>query len=203
MNEKVLFVILEKYADWECAFLSTALQHGIGNSKPCYEVKTVSVTRAPLASDGGFVTVPDYDINSVPEDYAGVILVGGYSWIDVESKGLTEEAQKIVSLVDKTLKDGKMLGAICNGTVFLGMTGFLNNCSHTSNGLDNIISLAKEKYTGHDRYVEKQAVRDNNIVTANGTGYLEFARESLLALKAYPEKEIEEHYNFFKLGLCK
>lgn len=45
-----------------------------------------------------------------------------------------------------------------------------------------------------------QAVRDHNIITANGTAALEFAKEVLLALKDIPEEKITEWYNFHKLG---
>jgi len=43
-------------------------------------------------------------------------------------------------------------------------------------------------------------VRDGNLITANGTGYLEFTREVLTALDAYPADYIENNYQFFKLG---
>ena len=51
--------------------------------------------------------------------------------------------------------------------------------------------------------MEKQAVGDKNIVTANGTGYLEFTRELLLALKADTEEKIEAFYDFSKNGLVR
>ena len=46
----------------------------------------------------------------------------------------------------------------------------------------------------------KQAVCDKNIITANGTAPLEFAKEVLLALNTIPEQKITEWYNFHKLG---
>jgi hypothetical protein len=42
-----------------------------------------------------------------------------------------------------------------------------------------------------------------NIVTANGTGYLEFTRELLLALKADTQEKIEAFYDFSKNGLVR
>ena len=42
--------------------------------------------------------------------------------------------------------------------------------------------------------------RDKNIISANGTAALEFAREVLLALKAAPEDKITDWYNFHKQG---
>ena len=43
-------------------------------------------------------------------------------------------------------------------------------------------------------------MRDQNIVTANGTAALEFAKEALLALDAAPEPLIQEWFAFHKLG---
>ena len=42
---------------------------------------------------------------------------------------------------------------------------------------------------------------DGNIVTANGTGYLEFTRECLLWLHADTDEVIEASYQFNKHGL--
>ena len=57
------------------------------------------------------------------------------------------------------------------------------------------------RITGEEKYITPQAVRDNNnIITANGTASLEFTKEVLRALDISPEKDIEEWYNFYKLG---
>ena len=49
--------------------------------------------------------------------------------------------------------------------------------------------------------MNEQAVSDNHIVTANGTGYLEFAKELLLLLKNDTPEQIDMFYRFNKLGL--
>ena len=193
MKDKVLFIILEQYADWEYSFLASALQGRIQDKTSPYEVKTVSINVNPIKSIGGFTTVPDYGINDVPSEFAGIILVGGLSW-------RTEEAKGIVPLVKKAYADGKIVGAICDATVFLGMNGLLNEKKHTSNTRDDLISAAQGNYSGHEKYLNEQAVRDGNLITANGTAYLEFAREALIALNAYPVDYIEKNYQFFKLG---
>jgi len=46
-------------------------------------------------------------------------------------------------------------------------------------------------------------VRDGNVVTANGTGQLEFTCECLLALAADTPEAIEASYKFNKEGFCK
>ena len=193
MKEKVLFIILEQYADWEYSFLACALQGSIQDKTSAYEVKTLSLSRNPVKSIGAFTTIPDYDIENVPPDYAGVILIGGLSW-------RTEEAKKLAPLVQKAYSDGKVVAAICDATVYLGMNGFLNDKKHTSNSLEDLINGAQANYTNKENYQNEQAVRDGKLITSNVTGYLEFTREVLYALGAYPANYIEDNYRFFKLG---
>ena len=121
----------------------------------------------------------------MPEDYAGLILIGGMRWF-------SPEAELIVPLVKKALKDKKLVAGICNASVFLGMHGFLNEVKHTSNTLDYLKQYAGDQYTGESNYMNKQAVREGNIVTANGIGQLEFCREVLYALEADTAEAIEE-----------
>ena len=193
MKEQVLFIILEPYADWEYAFLASALQSGIHDQASPYEVKTLSLSRNPIKSIGGFTTVPDYALEAIPSDYAGIILIGGMSW-------RTEEAKKIAPLVKKASVDGKVVGAICDATVFLAAHGLLNEIKHTGNNRDDLVAAAQGNYTGQDNYLDEPAVRDGHLITANGTGYLEFTREVLTALNAYSAEYIENNYQFFKLG---
>ncbi|MBS6314518.1 MAG: type 1 glutamine amidotransferase family protein [Oscillospiraceae bacterium] len=188
--KKIMFVILEQYADWEAAYLSSAI-YMLGQDK--FEVKTVSLTKDIVTSIGGFRTVPDYDIHSVPEDYEAVILIGGMTWRN-------ENAQQVKMLVEKCVENGKVLGGICDASAFLGTVGVLNNVNHTSNDLNDLKQWAGSAYTGEEKYIKKQTVCDKNIVTANGTAALEFAREVMLTLKIAEENKIIEWYNFHKLG---
>ena len=193
MKKQVLFVILDHYADWECSFLAAALLGGIGNKTSHFEVKTLSLSRNPVKSIGGFTTLPDYGIDDFPADFAGLVLVGGLSW-------RTEEAKQLVPLVKRALLDRKTVGAICDATVFLGVNGLLNDKCHTSNTLEDLKYAAKENYTNSENFLHAQAARDGNLVTANGTAYLEFAKELMLALNAYPNAYVESNYQFFKQG---
>ena len=78
MKKEVLFVLLDEYADWEGAFLSTSLNFGVmpGSDKK-YIPKTVAPTEKEVCSIGGFRTIPDYSFRNLPEDYAALILIGG------------------------------------------------------------------------------------------------------------------------------
>lgn len=190
MKKTMLFVILDKYSEWESAYLSSFL---LALGQDSFSVKTVSLTKDKVKSLGGFTTLPDYDIKSAPIDFEALILVGGMSW-------RTKESQEVKFLVDIALKNKKVLAGICDASVFLGKIGILNNIHHTSNDLNDLKQYAKEMYTGEAKYLKEEAVCDNNIITANGTASLEFAREVLLALKVAPESTLFEWYNFYKRG---
>ncbi|MEE0776718.1 MAG: type 1 glutamine amidotransferase family protein [Bacillota bacterium] len=190
MAKIVLFVLLDQYADWEAAYLSSAI-HMLGQGN--FETKTVSLTKENVCSIGGFRMLPDYDIYTVPTEYEALILVGGMTWRN-------KNARQLRPLVEKCLNDGKVLGGICDASAFLGTIGVLNHGKHTSNDLKDLKQWAGDSYAGEDNYIMDQAVSDKNIITANGTAALEFAREVLLALEVASEENIMEWYHFHKLG---
>ena len=142
---------------------------------------------------GGFRVLPDYDIASVPKDYEALILIGGMTWRD-------GNAQQVKTLVEECCQKGKVLGGICDASAFLGTAGILNDVLHTSNDMNDLKQWAGSVYTGETKYIAKQAVRDKNIITANGTAPMEFAKELLLALNVASEEKVSEWYNFHKLG---
>lgn len=193
MKKQVLFVVLDEFADYEYPFLASALQGKILEKTSPYEVKTLSLGKNPVKSIGGFTVIPDYCVEDCPDDYAGLILIGGNTW-------RTEEAKGILPLLKQAISSGRVVGAICDATVFLGMNGLLNEKKHTSNTLESLIEGAQKNYSGQNAYQNEQAVRDGNLITANGTAALEFTREVLTALNAYPADIIESNYQFFKLG---
>ncbi|MDL2206884.1 glutamine amidotransferase [Eubacteriales bacterium OttesenSCG-928-N13] len=193
MKKQVLFVVLDQFADYEYPFLATALQGRILDKTSEYEVKTLSISKAPIKSMGGFTVLPDYGVEDYPADYAALVLIGGNSW-------RTDEAKQIAPLLKTAYSAGKVVAAICDATVFLGMNGLLNERKHTSNTLENLMEGAGDNYTGKDNYINQQAVRDGNLITANGTAYLEFTTEVLTALEAYPADYIENNHQFYKLG---
>ena len=64
MKQKVIFILLNEYTDWEGAFLSTALHVGVvPGSEIKYEVCTVAPTLDAVRSIGGLRTLPDYSFN--------------------------------------------------------------------------------------------------------------------------------------------
>lgn len=197
MKQEVLFLLLNEYADWESAYLAATLNGGVmPGSEVIYTTKVVAPTLEAVCSIGGFRTLPDYSFQTMPKDYAALILIGGMQWD-------SPEAEQVVPLVEDALKRGKIVGAICNGASFMAKHGFLNNVKHTGNTIQQLKLWGGENYTNEAGYEEKQAASDKKIVTANGTGQLEFCRELLLLLEADTPERIDATYDFYKNGLVR
>lgn len=189
--KEILFVLLREFAEWEASPLAAAINRHRG-----FCVKSVSLSTAPVRSIGGFSVNPDYDVaQALTRDFAGLLLIGGDAW-------RTSEARQVTPLVERAMEKRVLLGAICDASVYLGSLGLLNHIAHTSNQLEDLEAYAGSAYTGKSLYRFQQAVRCGNIVTANGTAGLEFAKEVLLGLGVMAEPEAEQWYRFYKLGYC-
>lgn len=199
MKNEVLFLLLNDYADHEPVFLSTAISCDERDIKknPKYVNKVVAPTLDIIRSCGGFHTVPDYSFETMPDDYAALILIGGYGWLD------DKETEKVVPVVRNAVDKGIVVGAICNAASFLAKNGFLNNVRHTGNGLEQLKLWGGANYTNEMGYLNEQAFSDHRIVTANGSGALEFAKELLLLLEVDSFEKIEMFYRFNKEGFVK
>lgn len=199
MKKTVLMVLTPLFADWEAAFVAPALNDSVHGKDSPYAVKTVGLTGEPVRSIGGLTVLTDHSLADAPEEYTAVLLIGGMSWCTAERRQ-TEISRQVVPLVQAAMDRKAVVGAICDATTFLGANGWLNEVAHTSNTLDDLRQVAGDNYRNAEGYVEQQSVRGGNVVTANGTGYMEFTRDVLLSLGAYPREDIEKHYDFYKVG---
>ena len=196
--KEILYVLLDNYAEHEIAFLPEAVRTDeMGfRMNPKYENKIVALTMEPVKSIGGVRTLPDYTFETMPTDYAALVLIGGYGW-------LTPEADQVLPYVKDALSQGKIVGVICNAVSWMAKQGLLNNIKHTGNGIDQLKMWGGNNYTNEAGYVNEQAVTDGRIVTANGSGYLEFTRELLKLLENDTPEMINGWYTFMSVGLAK
>lgn len=197
MSNKILYIVLPEYADHEIAYLSQAInvdQYAL-KEHPKYINRIVAPTAEPVKSIGGFHIIPDYTFETMPQDYAALVLIGGMGWT-------TPAADAVGPIVSRAVAEGRIVGAICNGASFMAKCGLLNNVRHTGNGLGQLKMWGGKHYTNAAGYINRQAVSDGGIVTANGSATLEFAREMLLLLQADTPEAIEMFYHFNKDGFC-
>ncbi|GIO27400.1 DJ-1/PfpI family protein [Ornithinibacillus bavariensis] len=187
-KKEILIVVLEEFADWEIAYVAAFL-----NETDKYITKIVGISEGVIKSIGGLNVLPDYTVENIPEVFHSLILIGGNSW----RKPLSNN---VIPIMEKAFAMDIPVGAICDATVFMGANGWLNDIKHTSNDLNDLKAYAKDTYSNEGNYVFEQAVRDRKIVTANGTASLEFAKEMLELLEAYPKEQINQLYLYHKLG---
>ncbi|OOM78588.1 type 1 glutamine amidotransferase family protein [Clostridium sp. BL-8] len=189
MKKEILVFIFDGYADWESAYICSELNSPEGD----YIVKTISVDKEPKFSMGGFRIIPDYSVTDYPQNFAMLLLNGGYAWMEQKNNA-------IKPVVEYAVQNHILVAAICNAANFMAENGYLNNIRHSGNTLEYMKSQTPH-YNGDSNFVERQAVCDSDIITANGTASLEFAREIMLYLNVKPAEKIDEWYKFNKLGL--
>ena len=197
MSNEILYVLLPDFASHEMVYLMEAISSDDTQLKanPKYVNKIVAPTMESVTAIGGFRVLPDYSFENMPEDFAALVLIGGYGW-------LTPAADNVIPIVRKALDNGRIVGAICNGASFMAKHGFLNGVKHTGNGIEQLRLWGAANYTNSEDYIHEQSVSDGNIVTANGSGVLEFTKELLLLLENDTPERIEMYYQFNKLGFC-
>lgn len=191
MKKEVLVFLLSDFADWEASYVAAEINNKSANNPYC--IKKVSITGEMVTSMGGFKVMPDYALNDIPKEVAAFILVGGTGW-------RSDLSHQVVPTVKHLISEGIPLAAICDATVFMAKNGFLNTGRHTSNDLDDLLEYAQDAYTNRENYIEEPAVMDGNIITANGSSPLEFAKLILTKLSVYTDAQIKEWYDFNKLG---
>ena len=196
--KEILYILLDNYAEHEIGFMPSAVStDGICFRKePKYINKIVAPTMEPVKSLGGMRTLPDYSFETMPEDYAALVLIGGFGWMN-------SEAERVLPIVKDALSKGVVVGAICNAASWMAKQGLLNNIKHTGNGIDQLKLWGGNNYTNEAGYVNEQAVADGRIVTANGSGYLEFTHELLKLLENDTPEMINRWYTFMSVGLVK
>lgn len=197
MSNEILYILLPDYAAHESIYLSQAIASDEFALKknPKYVNKIVAPTLDPVKSIGGFHTLPDYSFETIPDDYAALVMIGGFGWA-------TPIADMVIPIIKNSMERGKIIGAICNAASFMAKLGFLNAVKHTGNGLEQLKLWGGSNYTNPNGYIHAQAVCDRNIVTANGSATLEFAKELLLLLENDTPERIDMYYQFNKQGFC-
>ena len=197
MSNEILYVLLPDYAAHELVYLAQAVasdEYAL-KENPKYVNRIVAPTMEPVKSIGGYRTLPDYSFETMPDDYAALVLIGGFGWT-------APVAEQVVPIVRQAVENEKVVGAICNGASFMTKCGLLNNVRHTGNGVEQLKLWGGDNYTNAQGYIHDQAVSDKGIVTANGSAALEFARELLLLLENDSPERIEMYYQFNRQGFC-
>lgn len=133
------------------------------SARQALEKRGVKVVVASTVKEGaqgseGSAVNPDLLINAVkPEDYAGVVLIGGHGasqyWHDVKAHDIIRSHEKA----------GKLIAAIDRAPVTLGIAGVLRNKRVTGH-----ISIFEKLINAGGNYTGAKVERDGNILTGEG-----------------------------------
>ena len=195
--KNIVFVILDEFADWETAFLSSALNDK--NITKNYTTNFASIDKNLKKSMGNLKVLPDLTLKEIDEnDVDGLVLIGGRTW----RSQIEETNTKIVELVKKFKNNpNKVVGAICDAAYFLATNGLLNDRKHTVNSFDEIKD--NSNYTNSKNFVEMESVIDGNLVTAKGDSPVHFAKNVMMALGDIPEKNVNLFFDIYTIGFVK
>jgi len=188
----VHMAVYDTLADWEVGFATAHINKPSWQRQPGrYAVVTVGESPEPATTMGGLRIAPDMSLADLrPEDSAMLILAGADTWL--EDGGNADFAGK----AREFLEAGVPVAAICGATVGLAAEGLLDDRRHTSNAAE---FLAATGYGGAERYVDKPAVTDGELITASATAPVEFAREVLARLDIYEPPVLAAWYKLYGL----
>ncbi|WP_079478941.1 type 1 glutamine amidotransferase family protein [Halobacillus salinus] len=191
--KNVLVLIKDGFADWEASYVTAELNKpGTG-----YQVKTIATDQSQKTSMGGLNVVPDYSLQDFRYElpFEMLIIPGGTEWKE-------ERNQQIEKLIAFCFSNEIPVAAICDATTYLGKHGFLDHHKHTANSLP-YLKEAAPNYQGEERYIDAQSVSDGSLITANGSGAVEFSRDILEKLKVLEGEDLRQWYDLFKVGFVK
>ena len=93
-----------------------------------------------MKSIGGFRTVPDYSFDTMPGDYAALVLVGGFGWS-------TPVAELVVPIVRDAIEKGQDCRRNLQWSLIPGKAWISNTVKHTGNGPDQLRLWGGDSYT--------------------------------------------------------
>lgn len=187
--------VLETLADWELGYVTSELHSGrfFKKDAACVSLKTVSYSKEPIHTMGGLTIIPDCLIDDVVVSETSVLLLpGADTWNDPKHDAIIKKAGEFLSI-------GATVGAICGATTALANFGLLDNRRHTSNG-QGFLEMFSHTYKGQSFYIDEPSVADNNLITANPTGSLLWARQIIERLGVFQSDTLEFWYEYFSTG---
>lgn len=191
----VYVYVLETLADWELGYITSELHSGRFFKKDAERVslKTVSYSKEPIHTMGGLTVIPDCLINDIVVSETSVLLLpGADTWNDPRHGAIIKKAGEFLSI-------GATVGAICGATTALANYGLLDNRRHTSNG-QGFLEMFCPAYKGQNFYIDEPSVADNNLITANPTASLLWAKQILERLDVFQANTLEFWYEYFSTG---
>ncbi|MBL4932156.1 DJ-1/PfpI family protein [Clostridium paridis] len=166
---KILVFIFDGMTDYEITFITHLLNSDAGK-----EIITISYTDEIIKAKSGFVYKPHKLVKDVlNEDVDGLIIPGGW---------YGETKPELMDLIEKLNSKHRLISAICGaGTVYLAKSGILQNAKYTTPVVEwtekHAEVFGEKDPFPRNNFVSERVVRDKNIITAQGTAFVDFAVE--------------------------
>lgn len=188
MRKPVYMMVFNGLADWEPALALCEL-----NKTGKFKTVTVGFNSSSITTMGGIKITPNTTLDKVDIKRAALFIIpGGQRWETV-----TEPA--LIDLLHKLHSYNVPIGAICAGTLVVARAGLTREIYHTSNELDYLKLLVPD-YRDDLYYRNELAICDNNVITASGVGFVEFAYEIIKLIGIYSPEDAQLWFGLFKYG---
>ncbi len=165
------------------------------NLEDDFQVTYIGYEKTPIKSLGGISVKLDKTVEEITstKDIEGIIIPGGVKRI------LKPELEL---LIKKLHEEKKLIAAICAGPEFLAKSGILDRRKYTTTvPPDEYVEKKEEDPFPRETYVETRMVRDENIITAKGSAFVDFALEiwDFLNLYEYENERDESRIMFIPI----
>jgi putative intracellular protease/amidase len=183
---KVLCFVSDDMADFE---VTLALQ--LLRNKSDREVVPVGYELSPVVSQAGFTHLPNQTLAQALDlpDIEALILPGG---------PIRPQRRELSELICKLDAEKKLLAAICFGPQYLGRAGVLDSHRFTTSCSESTIrSLQVPDPYPRNNFVDQRVVIDENVITAKGGAFVDFAFAICEYLGVYTGRA-EEKERFYR-----
>lgn len=183
---KIVVFIFEGMTDYEVTFAMHLLSADAGK-----DILTVSYAIDDIKGRSGFVYKPDKALSDIDYKEVDALIISG-GW-------LNDIRQELLALIRVLKLRGKLLAGICGaGTVCLAKAGVLDHVKYTT-PIDKWSNKHKEIFGKIDpfkreNFVDERVVIDDNIITAQGVAFVDFAIQICSWFKLFKDKEEQEGF---------
>jgi putative intracellular protease/amidase len=185
--KNILCFIYDGFADFETVLVCSYINEVEG-----YRVVYIAYDKSPVISAGGLKIIPDKTVSEIStiNDVDGILIPGG---------GTRILKPELEDLVKKLNNEKKLIAAICAGPEFLAKMGILKGIKYTTSKESKQYEEENEiDPFPRDTYVDARVIKDENIITAKGFAFTDFALEIWDWFNLYEyETEKEECKNQF------
>ena len=154
-------------------------------------VVTIADSPAPVTGQTGMRYLPHITVDQASAEEAEALIIPGGP--------INNSQNAILPLIRQMHRQKKLIAAICFGPQFLARAGLLHSLRYTTSCMpEHIAALGVEDPFPRDLYIDRRILWDENVITAQGHAFLDFALAVFRGL-GLSEGEEQEYELFGKL----